>query len=82
MKLSIGAHQNRMHENCAEEQGVSRRKILGMLSAVGTGLALAPGSVAQTAGKGLQIRRNVAQNPGRTDRRNASRIGPLIGNWL
>jgi 6-methylsalicylate decarboxylase len=56
MKLSIGAHENRMHENCAEEQGVSRRKVLGMLSAVGASLAIAPRtSLAQGIGKGPQI---------------------------
>ena len=39
----------------SEEQSLSRRKVLGMLSAVGAGVALAPRSFAQSAGGGPRI---------------------------
>src|SRR6266404_7662129 len=39
----------------SDGKGVSRRKVLGMLSAVGAGLALSPRSSAQSAGGGPRI---------------------------
>jgi len=39
----------------SDESGLSRRKVLGMMSAVGAGMALSPRSFAQSTGGGLRI---------------------------
>jgi len=55
LKQGIPKFRNRIRERRVDEQGLSRRKVLAMLSAVGASLAASPRSFAQNMGSGPRI---------------------------
>src|SRR5258708_38660122 len=55
MKRRIAFLKNQEIDHRSNEKGLSRRKVLGMLSAVGAGMAVAPRSFAQNVAGGGRI---------------------------